>query len=40
MGELYDESQSKLNDTVDEIEAMKRYLNDMLEEIDKLRKTS
>lgn len=38
--ELYDESQSKLNDTADEIEAMKKYLNEVLEEIDKFRKTS
>jgi hypothetical protein len=38
--ELYDESQSKLNDTTDELEAMKKYLNEVLEEIDKFRKTS
>ena len=38
--ESYDESQSKLNDTTDELEVMKKYLNEVLEEIDKFRKTS
>jgi hypothetical protein len=38
--ELYDKSQSKLNDTTDELEAMKKYLNEVLEEVDKFRKTS
>ncbi len=37
--ELYDESRSKLNDTTDELEAMKRYLNEVLQEVDKFRKT-
>ena len=37
--ELYKESQSKLNDTTDELEAMKKYLNEVLEEVDKFRKT-
>lgn len=37
--ELYEESQSKLNDTTDELEAMKKYLNEVLEEVDKFRKT-
>lgn len=38
--ELYEESQSKLNDTTDELEAMKQYLNEVLEEVDKFRKTT
>ena len=29
---LYEESQSKLNETTDELEVMKKYLNEMLEE--------
>jgi hypothetical protein len=35
--ELYDESQSKLNDTTDELEAMKKYLNEVIQEVDKFR---
>jgi hypothetical protein len=37
--ELYEESQSKLNDSTDELEAIKKYLNEVLEEVDKFRKT-
>jgi hypothetical protein len=37
--ELYEESRSKLNDTTDELEAIKKYLNEVLEEVDKFRKT-
>jgi len=35
---LYEESQSKLNDTTDELEAMKKYLYEVLEEVDKFKK--
>lgn len=35
---LYEESQLKLNDTADELEAMKRYLHEVLEEVDKFKK--
>lgn len=34
---LYEESDSKLNDATDELEAMKKYLHEALEEVDKFR---
>jgi hypothetical protein len=37
--ELYKESQSRLSSKIDELEAMKQYLNEVLEEVDKLKKT-
>jgi two-component system, OmpR family, sensor histidine kinase VicK len=37
--ELYEESQSKLSDTTDELEIMKRYVNEVLEEMDKFKKS-
>jgi hypothetical protein len=37
--ELYEKSQSKLNDTTDELEIMKRYVNEVLEEMDKFKKS-
>jgi two-component system, OmpR family, sensor histidine kinase VicK len=37
--ELYEESQSKLSDTTDELEAMKKYVKEVLEEIDSFKKT-
>jgi hypothetical protein len=36
--ELYDESQQKLNDTTSELESMKKYLHDVLEEVHKSKK--
>jgi hypothetical protein len=36
--ELYQESQRKLNNTIDELVAMKKYLNEVLEEVDKFKK--
>jgi hypothetical protein len=36
---LYEESQSKLSDTTDELEIMKRYVNEVLEEMDKFKKS-
>jgi hypothetical protein len=33
------ESQSKLNNKTDELEAIKRYLVEVLEEVDKFKKT-
>ena len=36
--ELYQESQRKLNNTTDELVAMKEYLDEMLEEVDKFKK--
>ena len=36
--ELYEKSQSKLNDTTDELESMKKYVKEVLEEMDKLKK--
>jgi len=36
--QLYEESQLKLNDTTDELEAMKKYLHEVLEEVDKFKK--
>jgi hypothetical protein len=36
--ELYEESQSKLNNTTDELEAMKKYLSEVLEEVDRFKK--
>lgn len=36
--ELYEESQSRLNDTTDELESIKKYLNEVLQEVDKFRK--
>lgn len=38
--ELYEESQSKLSDTTDELESMKKYVKEVLEEIDKFKKSS
>jgi two-component system sensor histidine kinase VicK len=37
--ELYKESQSRLSSKTDELEAMKQYLNEVLEEVDKFKKT-
>jgi two-component system sensor histidine kinase VicK len=37
LSDLYEESQSKLNDTTDELEAMKKYMHEVLEEIDKFK---
>jgi two-component system, OmpR family, sensor histidine kinase VicK len=37
--ELYEESQSKLSDTTDELESMKRYVKEVLEEMDKFKKS-
>ena len=37
--ELYEKSQSKLSDTTDELEIMKRYVNEVLEEMDKFKKS-
>jgi two-component system, OmpR family, sensor histidine kinase VicK len=36
---LYEESQLKLSETTDELEAMKRYVHEVLEEVDKYKKT-
>jgi hypothetical protein len=36
---LYDDSQLKLNDKIDELEAMKRYLHEVLKEVDKFKQT-
>ena len=36
--ELYEESQSKLSDTTDELETMKKYVKEVLEEMDKFKK--
>ena len=36
--ELYQESQRKLNNTTDELVVMKKYLNEVLEEVDKFKK--
>jgi two-component system sensor histidine kinase VicK len=36
--DLYEESQSKLIDTTDELETIKKYLNEVLEEVDKFKK--
>jgi hypothetical protein len=33
--ELYEESQSRLHDATDELESMKRYLNEVLEEVNR-----
>ncbi|MGB7662896.1 MAG: hypothetical protein WBL67_09180 [Nitrososphaeraceae archaeon] len=35
---LYEESDSKLNDATDELESMKKYLHEALEEVDKFKK--
>ena len=35
--ELYEESQVKLRDSTEELDVMKRYLNEVLEEVKKLR---
>ena len=35
--ELYEESQAKLRDSTEELDVMKRYLNEVLEEVKKLR---
>ena len=37
--ELYEESQSKLSDTTDELETMKKYVKEVLEEMDKFKKS-
>ena len=37
--ELYEKSQSKLNDTTYELEIMKRYVNEVLEEMDRFKKS-
>jgi two-component system sensor histidine kinase VicK len=39
LSELYKKSQLKLHDTTDELEAMKRYLHEVLKEVDKFKKT-
>jgi hypothetical protein len=36
---LYEDSQLKLNSKTDELEAMKRYLYEVLKEIDKYKQT-
>jgi hypothetical protein len=36
---LYEKSQSKLNNKTDELEAIKKYLVEVLEELDKYKKT-
>jgi hypothetical protein len=36
---LYEKSQSKLNNKTDELEVIKRYLVEVLEEVDKFKKT-
>lgn len=36
---LYEDSQLKLNDKTDELEAMKRYLHEVLKEVDKFKQT-
>ena len=35
--ELYEESQAKLRDSTEELGVMKRYLNEVLEDVKKLR---
>jgi chromosome segregation ATPase len=37
--ELYEESQSKLSDTSDELESMKKYVKEVLKEMDKFKKS-
>ena len=37
--EQYEKLQSKLSDTTDELEIMKRYVNEVLEEMDKFMKS-
>ncbi len=37
--ELYEESQSKLSDTTDELESMKKYVKEVLEEMDKFKRS-
>lgn len=36
--ELYEESQAKLQESIDELGITKRYLNEVLEEVEKLKK--
>jgi hypothetical protein len=36
---LYEDSQLKLNNKTDELEAMKRYLHEVLKEVDKFKQT-
>ena len=36
--EMYEESQSKLSDTTDELETMKKYVKEVLEEMDRFKK--
>ena len=38
LAEMYEESQSKLSDTTDELETMKKYVKEVLEEMDKFKK--
>jgi hypothetical protein len=38
--ELYEKSQAELRDTTDELEAMKKYLNDVIEEVSKYKMKS
>ncbi|HZD36674.1 MAG TPA: hypothetical protein VE130_15830 [Nitrososphaeraceae archaeon] len=40
LSEMYKKSQLKLHDTTDELEAMKRYLHDVLQQVDEFKKTS
>jgi hypothetical protein len=35
--DLYEESQSKLNDMTDELEAMKKYVKEVLKGVDKFK---
>ena len=37
--ELYEESLSKLSDTTDELESMKKYVKEVLEEMDRFKKS-
>ena len=37
--ELYEESQSKLSNTADELESMKKYVKEVFEEMDKFKKS-
>ena len=38
LAEMYEESQSKLSDTTDELETMKKYVKEVLEEMDRFKK--
>ena len=37
--ELYEKSQSKLSDTTDELESMKKYVKEVLKEMDRFKKS-